>query len=183
MKKTILAVLAALILVPAGLKAQKTDQAIAKIRKDYAAALEKINTAGGYYEDVFVNCATVNIQEMWSGSGPHKETTEIFYAMGLNEEWTFDRHIFFVRHKSNVSVRDFYTEILYDENGKPEFYYYKAYGYDGNALEWRFYWENGKLIRGLAPKNINTDDFPDSQPTPESAYKAAENFISYLTRL
>ena len=42
MKKTLLAVLAALILAPAGLQAQKTDQAIAKIRKDYATANEMI---------------------------------------------------------------------------------------------------------------------------------------------
>ena len=183
MKKILLAIFAALILVPAGLKAQNTEKAIAKIRKDYAAAQEKVKTTGDYYDGLFINCASVNIHEMWGGSGPHQEKTEVFYQMGTDEEWSFDRTIFFVRNKYNVSVREFYTEILYDENGKPEFYYYKAFGYDGNPLEWRFYWENGKLIRSLAPNNIDTETFPDTQPTPQTAYKEAEKYIDYLTKL
>ncbi len=183
MKKIILAILASLILFPAWLKAQNTEKAIAKIRKDYAAAQEKVKTTGDYYDGLFINCASVNIHEMWGGSGPHQEKTEVFYQMGTDEEWSFDRTIFFVRNKYNVSVREFYTEILYDENGKPEFYYYKAFGYDGNPLEWRFYWENGKLIRSLAPNNIDTETFPDTQPTPKTAYKEAEKYIDYLTKL
>ena len=183
MKKILLAIRASLILFPAGLKAQNTEKAIAKIRKDYATALEKTKASGDFYDYVFVNCATIHIHEMWGGSGPHQEKTEVFYQMGTDEEWSFDRTIFFVRNKYNVSVREFYTEILYDENGKPEFYYYKAFGYDGNPLEWRFYWENGKLIRSLAPNNIDTETFPDTQPTPKTAYKEAEKYIDYLTKL
>ncbi len=115
MKKILLAILASLILFPAGLKAQNTEKAIAKIRKDYAVAQEKVKTAGDYYDGLFINCATVSIQEMWGGSGPHAEKTEIFYIMGNDEEWSFDRTVFFVRSKWNVAPREFFLEILYDE--------------------------------------------------------------------
>ena len=75
MKKIMIVVIAALILFPAGLKAQNTEKAIAKIRKDYATALEKIKASGDFYDYVFVNCATIHIHEMWGGSGPHQENT------------------------------------------------------------------------------------------------------------
>ena len=95
MKNRILAILiAALLLIPASLKAQKnTNDAIAKIRQDYSTALERIKVVGDYYDNEYVNCATVNIKEMWAGSGPHAEKTEVFYTMGLDEEWSFDRTV------------------------------------------------------------------------------------------
>ncbi len=184
MKKIMIVVIAALILFPAGLKAQNTEKAIAKIRKDYATALEKIKASGDFYDDVFVNCATINIHEMWGGSGPHQEKTEVFYQMGTDEAWSFDRTVFFVRNKYNVSVREFYTEILYDEQGKPEFYYHKAFGYDGKPLEWRFYWNNGKLIRKLVPQDIDNEAFPEEEiPDPHKAYKTAITYGKYENNL
>lgn len=174
---------AALLVFPLGLMAQNTDEAISKIRKDYALAQEKIKACGDYYDGIFINSATVNIGEMWGGSGPHAKKTEVFYVMGTDEEWSFDRTVFFVRNKYNVSVREFYTEILYDEKGYPEFFFHKAFGYDGKPLEWRFYWKNGKLVRQLAPETIDTEIFPDSVPTPQEAYDQAVRFSTYLDKL
>ena len=186
MKNKLLAILlAALLAIPSGLLAQKnTNDAIAKIRKDYATALEKIKAAGDYYDDIFVNRANVVIQEMWSGSGPHKETTDLYYSMGLNEEWSFDRTLFFVRSKWNVAPREFFLEILYDEKGQPEFYFFKAPGYDGNNYEFRYYWENGKLIRSLVPDNVPEEASLSSDcPTAEDAWKAALKYIDYVGKL
>ena len=184
MKKILLAILASLILFPAGLKAQNTEKAIAKIRKDYAAAQEKVKTAGDYYDGLFINCASVNIQEMWGGSGPHAEKTEIFYIMGNDEEWSFDRTLFFVRSKWNVAPREFFLEILYDEKGQPEFYFFKAPGYDGNNYEFRYYWENGKLVRSLVPKSVPDEaSLSGDCPTAEEAWKAALKFVNYVDKL
>ena len=178
MKRIILVALVALILAPAGLKAQKTDQAIAKIRKDYATAMEKVKAVGDYYDNIFVNSTTLNILEMWSGSGPHKVNTVIYYSMGLDDEWSFDRNVFFVRSKWNVAPREYLLEILFDpDTGNPEFYFYRVMGYDGKAYEYRFYWENGKLIRSICPPNPGDDILLDCDiPKPEGAYKAAVRY-------
>lgn len=181
MKNTFLLLFLAALLVPLpGLKAQNTNEAIDKIRMDYALAHERIKACKDFYDGMFINSATVNISEMWGGSGPHQEKTEIFYLMGTDEAWSFDRTVFFVRNKYNVSVREFYTEILYDEQGKPEFYYHKAFGYDGKPLEWRFYWNNGKLIRKLVPQDIDNEAFPDEIPDPKKAYKTAITYSKYV---
>lgn len=178
MKKALLAVLAALILAPAGLKAQKTDQAIAKIRKDYAAANEMIKAVGDYYDDAFINSTTLDIKEMWFPSGPHACKTVIFYILGTNEEWSFDRNVFFVRSKWNIAPREYYCEFLFDpKTGSPEFYFYRVMGYDGNEYEYRFYWENGKLIKSICPPNPGDDILPDSDiPNPEGVYKKALSY-------
>ena len=181
MKKALLAVLAALILAPAGLKAQKTDQAIAKIRKDYASANEMIKAVGDYYDGIFISSTTLNALEMWFPSGPHKSSTEIFYVLGNPEdwsEWSFDRNVFFVRSKWNIAPREYYCEFLFDpKTGNPEFYFYRVMGYDGKVYDYRYYWENGKLIRSICPPNPGDDILPDSDiPNPEGVYRKALSY-------
>ena len=179
MKKTLLAVLAALILAPAGLQAQNTtEKAIAKIRKDYATANEMIKAVGDYYDGIFINSTTLDIKEMWFPSGPHASKTEIFYVLGNPEdwsEWSFDRNVFFVRSKWNIAPREYYCEFLFDpKTGNPEFYFYRVMGYDGKEYEYRYYWENGKLIRSICPPNPGDDILLDCDiPNPEGVYKKA----------
>lgn len=173
-KNFIIVALTFFLTIPSLLLAQNTDKTVAKIRKDYAAAMEKIKFSGDYYDNLYINSIVVNVNEMWGGSGPHSEKTEIYYNMGNDESWSMDRTVFFVRSKWNVSVREFFVEILYNEKGLPEFYFYKLYGYDGKPYEFRYYWENGKLIKSICPEAVNSEALPEADvPTPKDAYKAA----------
>ena len=63
-------------------------------------------------------------------------------------------------------------------------YFFKADGYDGKVYEFRYYWENGKLIHSLVPKNVPEEaSLSDDCPTAESAWKAAQKFINYVDNL
>ena len=137
-KNFIIVALTFFLTIPSLLLAQNTEEAVAKIRKNYATAMEKIKFAGDYHDNLYVNSIVMNVNEMWGGSGPHSEKIEVYYNMGNDDSWSMDRTVFFVRKKWNVAEREFFVEILYNEKGLPEFYFYKVYGYDGTPYEFRY---------------------------------------------
>ena len=181
MKRICITALFALLLVfPTGLKAQKnTNEAIAKIRKIYAEAMDKINSAGEYYkEQDFIDHTTIQAVEMWPGSGPHQETKDFYYILDLDEETSLSRHLFFVRIKYNVAVQEYYFEFLYDENENLVFYYTKQnlYEYDGEPVECRFYYDNGKLIKTICTDKWKVEEMPNAQ----GVYKKALQYRDFI---
>ena len=181
MKNKILTLLlATLLVIPTGLKAQKnTNEAIARIRNIYAEAMDKINSAGDYYKKQdFIDHTTITAVEMWPGSGPHQETKDFYYLLDLDEDTNLCRHLFFVRIKFNISVQEYYYEFLYDENENLVFYFTKQilHDYAGEPVECRFYYENGKLIKTICTDKWKAED----RPNPQGVYKKALQYRDFI---
>ena len=113
-------------------------------------------------EPMMTNQMTIDINQMYPGSGPHKEhITFYFTCLDFNEEdqindgsinWQSD--LVFVTQSFNIGAHEFYCEYLYDpETGDPLF---ALYNYDddetGQKQSIRYYFDKGKLLQTIPAK-------------------------------
>ena len=113
-------------------------------------------------EPMMTNQMTIDINQMYPGSGPHKEhITFYFSCLDFDEEdqcedgsinWQSDLE--FVTQSFNIGGHEFYCEYLYDpETGDPLF---ALFNYDddetGQKQSVRYYFDKGKLLQTIPAK-------------------------------
>ncbi|MDO4972131.1 MAG: hypothetical protein Q4E41_08565 [Bacteroidales bacterium] len=147
MKKTILAITLILLATGAALdaRAQRADAHIRAIEKKYSEAQQTI--AMGDEEEMARNMATLHIDQMWPGSGRHKEDVTLYFTLDDNEEG-YTNVLYLAKHTYNVAAMEYELEYLFDESGAPLKCHAK--GPDG---EYTFYFAEGKLHKTLPKKN------------------------------
>lgn len=143
---------------------KKVDDRIKLAREKYSEAMELINTS---YEEG--NYTTVVRNQVWPAIGPKTEKIEFFYTEVIDEERypnPSGYNLLMVDRNYNVTVRNHHEEYLFDENGKPLFYFthfdevidsdkydFPIYGsYETGLPEFEvrlYYDENGKVIRSI----------------------------------
>lgn len=148
---------------------------VESIRKRYADIKEMIAEKTGEEENfndgaTFTQCYKVEASHWLPATGGHKENITFYFGERENEEdQIYDSHyLTFVTTKYNYSVREYYEEYLYDEDGKIAFIYaFAPYEYvedTGSAddvplqIEFRFYFNKGKLLHAIIKKRPVEDN-------------------------
>ena len=187
MKKVLLFVVFAVSVLPMAF----AQDPVAGIRQRYAAVkahIEDMMQEDGwppsYYE--------ANVVENLPGTGPHKENIKMFYDVDEakaaeaeeGEDFDVDLHVHppvwlhFVMVSYNFAARNFYEEYLLDKNGKPEFIYgLIPYDDDDMDREFRFYFDDGKLIRCVVKRRATGTEEPFAEEY--SGTKLLETYEDY----
>ena len=137
----------------------QNDPVIKIIQKAYAEAEAQI--AMGEEEHQAKNMMTVDIDQMWPGSGRHNEKIQFYFTLD-NERGNWGNTLYLVRKTHNVAAREFYEEYLYDiqEKGSPLFCLYTYYNNEGERRQLRLYFNNGKPYKQVpeaAPVELEPD--------------------------
>lgn len=137
-----------------------------RIRAIYNDVHEHINMSK--MEPMMTNQMSIDIDQMYPGSGPHKEhITFYFTCLDFNEDdqcedgsinWRSELN--FVTQSFNIGAHEYYCEYLYDpETGDPLF---ALFTYDddetGQKQSVRYYFDKGKLMQTI-PAKIS-DEWP-----------------------
>lgn len=156
MKRFFLITLTVLGLVmPALAQDKKTEERIQLAREKYAEALE--NIAFQLNEDTPANYTTVVRKQNWAAVGERTDKME-FYYNEIEEEgepYPVGYALLMARRTYNVTVRDHLEEYLFDDKGKPLFYFTRFQEIVNSVdyfptFEIRLYFdENGKQIRSI----------------------------------
>ncbi len=142
--------------------AQNVDTKIAQIRQLYSEAQELIGFAD--IEPNTRNTFSINIDQMYPGSGPHKEKIDFFFTcLDLHEDDESDylnwhSTLYLVRHSFNIGGHKYYNEYLYDiESGDPVFALLTNV-YDEKENEAvRVYLNKGKVLKIVPSSELDID--------------------------
>lgn len=176
MYKSVFTVLIAVTMAALSSWGQRQDDPVIKsVQKAYAQAEAQI--AKGEEEQQDLNMMTVNVDQMWPGSGRHTETIKFYFTLDNSEE-DFTNTLYLVRKTSRVAVREFLEEYLYDtqEAGKPLLCILTYYTDEGEKQQLRLYFKNGKPYQQV-PLEAPTEMQPDY------IMKSFENYFSAFRRL
>ena len=128
---------------------------VAEIRKLYAQAKEVI----AYKKEAELppDEMVITNDYMAAGTGPIKETYRFYYSGGFNEDVGRDTYEpYFITRKYNVGAREFYEEILYDNQGIMVFVFKKS----GDS-EMRYYFDKGALLHPIVKGEKTWEDDPN----------------------
>ena len=157
---TLLLALGTALAVAAGNKQMERIRAIYNDVHEHIAMAQE--------EPMMTNQMTIDINQMYPGSGPHKEhITFYFTCLDFSEEdqredgsINWQSELNFVTQSFNIGAHEYYCEYLYDpETGDPLF---ALFTYDddetGQKQSVRYYFDKGKLMQTI-PAKIS-DEWP-----------------------
>lgn len=140
-----------------GMSAQKSvDDRIKVIRKAYAERLNLMKNQP-YDDDANkVNQLTIAYNRIYPGTGLAKFRDTYYWTDDENEEYMLKPVLYYVTsHETmNSGIYIFNREYLFDaQTEEPMFMYVSTqFGEDGKKLEYRFYFDKGKLIKQIPEK-------------------------------
>ena len=140
-----------------GMSAQKSvDDRIKVIRKAYAERLNLMKNQP-YDDDAnMVNQLTIAYNRIYPGTGLAKFRDTYYWTDDENEDYMLKPVLYYVTSHStmNSGIYIFNREYLFDvQTEEPMFMYVSTqFGEDGKKLEYRFYFDKGKLIKQIPEK-------------------------------
>ena len=140
-----------------GMSAQKSvDVRIKVIRKAYAERLNLMKNQP-YDDDAnMVNQLTIAYNRIYPGTGLAKFRDTYYWTDDENEDYMLKPVLYYVTSHStmNSGIYIFNREYLFDvQTEEPMFMYVSTqFGEDGKKLEYRFYFDKGKLIKQIPEK-------------------------------
>ena len=136
---------------------KKEEARIQLAREKYAEGLGLISSNKQYEEDEIpaVNYTSVVRKQNWAGGGPSVDKMDFYYHEIEDdmEPYPVGYALVMVRRTYNAGSADHFEEYVYDDEGKPLFWY-SRYGYSKTSMtELRGYYDaNGKLIRTICKR-------------------------------
>ena len=152
-----LIIMLCLAAVALGMNAQKSvDARIKQIREAYANRLTMMQNQP-YDDDANkVDQLTIAYNRMYPGTGMAKFKDTYYWTDDENEDYMLKPTLYYAtRHYTmNSGIYIFNREYLFDaETEEPMFMYVSTqFGDDGKKLEYRFYFDKGKLIKQIPEK-------------------------------
>ena len=140
-----------------GMSAQKSvDDRIKVIRKAYAERLNLMKNQP-YDDDAnMVNQLTIAYNRIYPGTGLAKFRDTYYWTDDENEDYMLKPVLYYVTsyNTMNSGIYIFNREYLFDvQTEEPMFMYVSTqFGEDGKKLEYRFYFDKGKLIKQIPEK-------------------------------
>ena len=140
-----------------GMSAQKSvDDRIKVIRKAYAERLNLMKNQP-YDDDANkVDQLTITYNRMYPGTGLAKFRDTFYWTDDENEDYMLKPILYYVTsyNTMNSGIYIFNQEYLFDvQTEEPMFMYVSTQlGEDGKKLEYRFYFDKGKLIKQIPEK-------------------------------
>ncbi len=186
MKKQVLIIMVLLVGFAMPAVAQKQVEARMQMARDrYATGLENIAINKQYEADEIpaVGYTTVVRKQNWAGSGQMIEKLE-FYYNEIEEDmepYPVGYELVIVRRTYNISDSEYFEEYVYDEKGKPLFWF--ATYNDKGKVELRGYFgENGDMIRAICKKADDTGKMKEcglDDDMERFFITAPDNFIAF----
>ena len=151
-----------------GMSAQKSvDNRIKVIRKAYAERLNLMKNQPYDDDDNKVNQLTIAYNRIYPGTGLATFKDTYYWTDDENEDYMLKPVLYyFTSHETmNGGIYISNREFLFDaETEEPMFMYVSTqFGEDGKKLEYRFYFDKGKLIKQI-PEKIGPVDEDELDP-------------------
>lgn len=137
---------------------KKEEERIQLARDRYAAGLENIAINKQYEQDEIpaVNYTSVVRKQNWAGGGQSVDKMDFYYSEIEDdmEPYPVGYSLILVRRTYNVGSTDHFEEFVYDNEGRPLFWFSRYGSAKDNMTELRGYYDsNGKLIRSICKKS------------------------------
>ncbi len=158
MRKLVAMALLLCFALPMMAQNKKEEARVQLAREKYAEGLANIAAVKQYEADEIpaVNYTTVVRKQNWAGAGQMVDKMEFYYSEIEDdmEPYPIGYTLVMVRRTYNVGSTDHFEEFVYDNDGKPLFWFTR-YGYAKDEMvELRGYYDaNGKLIRTICKKS------------------------------
>ena len=177
----------------------KQGDRIQLARDRYAEGLAKIAEMKSYQEDGIPNENFLSVvrKQNWAGTGMQVDRMDFYYDEVVEEykPYPIGYSLVMVRRSYNVAAREFLEEYVYDEAGKPLFYFTRFEEFiegldDASKIELRRYYdENGNIIRLITKmsdesgrmKEINENDNPEVME--QLSYVLEDDGLASFTRM
>ena len=157
MKKQAIIILVLLVglVMPTLAQNKKVEERVQLAREKYADGLSLIQANAG--EEYPLNFTTVVRQQNWPAIGPKTEKMQFYYNEIEDEEDPYPAGyaLRMVRYTYNIAPRQYLEEYIFDDNGKPLFFFTHFEEMlnsveDSFEFEVRYYYdENGNIIRSI----------------------------------
>ncbi len=140
-----------------GMSAQKSvDASIKHIREAYANRLTPMQNQPYDDESQKVEHLVISYNRMFPGTGLACFNDTYYWTDDENEDYMLKPVLYYVtsHHTMNTGIYIYNREYLFDaETEEPMFMYVTTqFGEDGKKLEYRFYFDKGKLIKQIPEK-------------------------------
>ena len=151
-----------------GTNAQNSvDARIKQIREAYANRLTLMQNQQPYDDGIIVNQLAETYNRIYPGTGLAQFNDTYYWTDDENEDYMLKPVLYFVtsNYTMNYGIYRFHREYLFDaETEEPMFLYVTTqFGEDGKLMEYRFYFDKGKLIKQI-PEKIELDDENELHP-------------------
>lgn len=146
-----------LVAIAMGMNAQKSvDARIKHIREAYANRLALMQNQPYDDESQKVERLVMTYNRMYPGTGLACFNDTYYWTDDENEDYMLKPTLYFATsdYTMNTGIYIFHREYLFDaETEEPMFMYVTTrFGEDGKKLEYRFYFDKGKLIKQIPEK-------------------------------
>lgn len=167
-KQTILLLLLGLSL-PIFAQNKKEEARIQLAREKYAEGLANIAAVKQYEADEIpaVNYTSVVRKQNWAGAGQMVDKMEFYYTEIEDdmEPYPVGYNLVIVRRTYNVGATDHLEEYVYDNDGKPLFWFTRYGNSKDTMTELRGYFDdNGQIIRTICKKADTNGEMKTCKP-------------------
>lgn len=152
-----LIIMLCLAAVALSMSAQKSvDARIKQIREAYANRLTMMQNQPYDDESQKVERLVISYNRMYPGTGLACFNDTYYWTDDENEDYLLKPVLYYATsdHTMNTGIYIFHREYLFDaETEEPMFMYVSTqFGEDGKKVEYRFYFDKGKLIKQIPDK-------------------------------
>ena len=185
MKKLVAMALLLCFALPMMAQNKKEEARVQLAREKYAEGLANIAAVKQYEADEIpaVNYTTVVRKQNWAGAGQMVDKMEFYYNEIEDdmEPYPVGYSLVMVRRTYNVGSTDHFEEFVYDDEGRPLFWF-SRYGSDkDNMTELRGYYDyNGKLIRSICKKSDPNGEMKTCELDEEMEYAFSTVFDHFI---
>lgn len=164
---------------------KKEEERVQLARDRYAAGLENIAINKQYEQDEIpaVNYTSVVRKQNWAGGGQSVDKMEFYYNEIEDdmEPYPVGYSLVLVRRTYNVGSIDHFEEFVYDNEGRPLFWFSRYGSAKDNMTELRGYYDsNGKLIRSICKKSDSSGEMKTCELDEDMEYAFSTVFDHFI---
>lgn len=164
---------------------KKEEERVQLARDRYAAGLENIAINKQYEQDEIpaVNYTSVVRKQNWAGGGQSVDKMEFYYNEIEDdmEPYPVGYSLVLVRRTYNVGSIDHFEEFVYDNEGRPLFWFSRYGCAKDNMTELRGYYDsNGKLIRSICKKTDSSGEMKTCELDEDMEYAFSTVFDHFI---
>lgn len=164
---------------------KKEEERVQLARDRYAAGLENIAINKQYEQDEIpaVNYTSVVRKQNWAGGGQSVDKMEFYYNEIEDdmEPYPVGYSLVLVRRTYYVGSIDHFEEFVYDNEGRPLFWFSRYGSAKDNMTELRGYYDsNGKLIRSICKKTDSSGEMKTCELDEDMEYAFSTVFDHFI---
>lgn len=164
---------------------KKEEERVQLARDRYAAGLENIAINKQYEQDEIpaVNYTSVVRKQNWAGGGQSVDKMDFYYNEIEDdmEPYPVGYSLVLVRRTYNVGSTDHFEEFVYDNEGRPLFWFSRYGSAKDNMTELRGYYDaNGQCIRTICKRADENGEMKTCDLDEEMEYAFSTVFDHFI---